>query len=112
MGVDTKKVKVYAFTVSALIGGLGGALYAHHVMLVAPTMMALTEMAMILAMTIIGGYGSFSGAVIGPFLVWPITAFLLTITPVGGLPFIILALVMILIQLVAPGGIARYAHLP
>ena len=69
MGIDTVKWKVNAFVVSSLFAGLAGGLYAHlFVQVIAPQMLLLSEMALILAMTIVGGLGTLAGPVIGAVL--------------------------------------------
>lgn len=69
MGIDTVKWKVNAFVVSSLLAGLAGALFAHlFVQVIAPQMLLLSEMGLILAMTIVGGLGTIAGPVIGAVL--------------------------------------------
>lgn len=69
MGIDTVKWKVNAFVVSSLLAGLAGALFAHlFVQVIAPQMLLLSEMGLILAMTIVGGLGTLAGPVIGAVL--------------------------------------------
>ncbi len=66
MGVDVVRWKVNAFVISSLFAGLAGGLYAHlFVRVVAPQMLLLSEMGLILAMTIVGGLGTLGGPVIG-----------------------------------------------
>lgn len=69
MGIDTVRWKVRAFVVSAVFAGLAGGLYAHlFVQVIAPQMLLLSEMGLILAMTIVGGLGTLAGPVIGAVL--------------------------------------------
>ena len=69
LGVDTVKWKTYAFVVSSLLAGLAGGLFAHlFVQVIAPQMLLLSEMGLILAMTIVGGMGTLAGPVIGAIL--------------------------------------------
>ncbi|MDH3603659.1 MAG: branched-chain amino acid ABC transporter permease, partial [Candidatus Tectomicrobia bacterium] len=66
MGVDVVRWKVNAFVISSLFAGLAGGIYAHlFVRVVAPQMLLLSEMGLILAMTIVGGLGTLAGPVIG-----------------------------------------------
>ena len=69
MGIDTVKWKVNAFVISSLMAGLAGGLFAHlFVQVIAPQMILLSEMGLILAMTIVGGLGTLAGPVIGAVL--------------------------------------------
>ncbi|MCH7634251.1 MAG: branched-chain amino acid ABC transporter permease [Proteobacteria bacterium] len=66
MGVDVVKWKVNAFVVAGLFAGLAGGIYAHlFVNVIAPQMLLLSEMGLILAMTIVGGLGTLTGPVLG-----------------------------------------------
>jgi branched-chain amino acid transport system permease protein len=66
MGVDVVRWKVNAFVISSLFAGLAGGIYAHlFVRVVAPQMLLLSEMGLILTMTIVGGLGTLAGPVLG-----------------------------------------------
>jgi len=60
-GVDPVRVKVTAFTVSAGLAGLSGALYALTVGFVSPTSFALETSIILLAMVVLGGTRSLAG---------------------------------------------------
>lgn len=64
-GVDVKRVRLIAFVVSAAIAGAGGGLYAQFlgILTVDPFYLGLTFIT--LAMLVIGGMSSLSGAVLG-----------------------------------------------
>ena len=69
MGVDVVRWKVNAFVISSLFAGLAGGVYAHlFVRVVAPQMLLLSEMGLILAMTIVGGLGTLTGPVLGAII--------------------------------------------
>jgi branched-chain amino acid transport system permease protein len=67
LGVDTTRVKLFAFVVSSAMAGLGGALYAHYVLTLTPSIVDFSEMARIVVMVVVGGLGSF----VGPILAAP-----------------------------------------
>jgi branched-chain amino acid transport system permease protein len=67
LAVDTTRVKLFAFVVSSAMAGLGGALYAHYVLTLTPSMVDFSEMARIVVMVVLGGLGSF----VGPILAAP-----------------------------------------
>ena len=57
LGVDTTQVKLFAFTLSSAMAGLAGALYAHYVLTLTPSIVDFSEMARIIIMVVIGGLG-------------------------------------------------------
>src|SRR4030095_2181453 len=74
LGVDTTRVKLFAFTVSSAMAGVGGVLYAHYVLTLTPSIVDFSEMARIIIIVVIGGIGYF----IGPILAAPPINFLST----------------------------------
>lgn len=113
-GVDTGRLRVQVFALSAGLAGLAGALYASAVGFISPTTFSLELSVLLVAMVVLGGTGSIAGPVIA--------CVLLTLLPyvdalVPGLPrevvsFLqdweadIAGIVMILVLLFAPGGVA------
>jgi branched-chain amino acid transport system permease protein len=67
--VGVTRIKLQAFTLSALYAGLSGALFAHMTNFVAPDDFALGHSIVYLAMLIIGGEGSILGAIAGAVIV-------------------------------------------
>ncbi|RLG49880.1 MAG: branched-chain amino acid ABC transporter permease [Thermoproteota archaeon] len=69
MGVDTFKWKKRVFALTGFMAGLAGSFYGHYVGLLSPAMIKFNEMAMIIMMAIIGGFGTLEGPIIGaPFI--------------------------------------------
>jgi branched-chain amino acid transport system permease protein len=64
-GVNVTAVRWAGFAVSAFITALGGALYAHFITSISPQTMYMHTTFLIVAMLIIGGMESVSGAVVG-----------------------------------------------
>ena len=64
-GVDTVKYKKRVFIFSGFISGIFGAYYAHYLGVISPGLFAFDEMALIIIMAIVGGYGFFIGPVLG-----------------------------------------------
>lgn len=65
LGIDTTRVKIAVFSISSGIAGLAGAFYGHFTILLSPQMVDFSEMAKIVIMVVIGGFGSFLGPIIG-----------------------------------------------
>lgn len=65
VGVDTYRTKVAAFTLSAVLGGFGGALFAGGFTYVSPDQFSFAELVVFLTMALLGGVRSPVGAVLG-----------------------------------------------
>src|SRR5262249_44478910 len=65
VGVDAYATKVAAFTLSALLGGLGGALFAGGFTYVSPDQFSFAESVVFLTMVLLGGAATPPGAVLG-----------------------------------------------
>ena len=61
-------MKVLAFTVGSLLGGLGGGLYAHYMYYINPQDFGFMKSIEILNMVVLGGMGSIPGTIIGAVL--------------------------------------------
>lgn len=68
LGVNVTLWKCLAFAISSAFAGLAGALYAHLVQLITPSMMSLQEMGFVLAMAVIGGFHNILYAALGGVL--------------------------------------------
>lgn len=64
-GANVVRLKVLAFTLAGLYGGLAGGLYAHYAAFISPSDFALIKSIEYLAMLIVGGEASIFGAVLG-----------------------------------------------
>ena len=72
-GKDVFKFKLQAFIMGAMIMGIGGALYAHHIRFLSPlTFDPLLATFVIWAMLMVGGSANNKGAILGAFVVWGI----------------------------------------
>ncbi|MDQ3043887.1 MAG: branched-chain amino acid ABC transporter permease [Chloroflexota bacterium] len=66
MGIDTTKVKMLAFTLSAFFPGAAGAIYARHIGFIDPlTVFAVIWSIRAIATAILGGQGTIIGPIIG-----------------------------------------------
>ncbi|MGE5512694.1 MAG: branched-chain amino acid ABC transporter permease [Bacteroidota bacterium] len=103
LGVDTTKVKLFAFVVSSTMAGLAGVLYAHYVLTLTPALVDFSEMAKIIVMVAIGGLGSF----VGPILAAPPINFLSTyLQAYGEWSMVIFAAIVIAVMRSYPGGLS------
>jgi branched-chain amino acid transport system permease protein len=117
LGVDVVRHRLIAFVISAFLSGIAGVLLAHFLGIVRVENFYLDLTFLIVAMLIIGGRGSLTGAVAGAIVIAVITEFLRQIeigvtvghTTIGappGVGDVILALIMLLIILFRPNGLA------
>lgn len=105
-GVDTVRTKLLAFMIGAVYAGLAGCLYASSIRFVSPDSFSGTQAVLLMTMLIVGGMGSIAGCIAG--------AVMLTILPealrfLGQWYLVLYGLGVILIIVLAPGGLASVA---
>ena len=116
IGINIVIVRWVAFILSAFVVGVGGVLWAHFITSFSPLAFYLSQTFLIIAMLIIGGTGSVSGAVVGVVVVTAIFEGLRgienAINLAGALPFtvsglteVFLSTAMVLILILRPAGI-------
>ncbi len=71
-GYDPMRIKVAAFSVGCLIAGLGGSLFAHFLLYIAPFSFTFWESVNFLLMNVVGGSGSLAGPLLGAALITPL----------------------------------------
>ncbi len=116
-GVHMVRHRLIAFVISGFLSGIAGVLLAHFLGTVRVETFYLDLTFLIVAMLVIGGVGSLTGAVAGALVIAALTELLrqaevgidvggATIAAPAGLGDAILALIMLLIILFRPKGIA------
>ena len=68
-GISRVRYQVIVFAISSLLTGLAGALYADYFDAVSPTILDFEQIGLLLAMIVVGGWGSFWGPILGALLV-------------------------------------------
>lgn len=111
MGVNVFYYKLWAFMISAGTTAIGGTLFAQYSLHVTPDSFFNFELTLdLIVYTVIGGIGTILGPVIGALLVVPLAV--LIRGWIGGgfaeLNYIIYGIVLILVMLRTPGGIASW----
>jgi branched-chain amino acid transport system permease protein len=104
-GIDVYRTKVAAFALSALLGGIGGGLFAGGFAYVSPDQFSFAESIVFLTMALLGGAASPIGAAIGTGLLIIIPEWLRFLKSVPGLYLAIYGLFVILIMRFMPDGI-------
>jgi branched-chain amino acid transport system permease protein len=107
MGINPLSIKVKAFVISSFAAGLAGSFFAHSEGYLSTQTFTFVKSFEVIAMNVVGGLGSLSGAIMG--------AGILTILPEGlrslqdltgiDLRMIIYALTIILIMILRPQGL-------
>jgi branched-chain amino acid transport system permease protein len=116
LGAHIPRLRWRAFILAALFAGIGGALWGHFITSFSPKSFYLKETFLILSMLVIGGANTVTGAVVGTFIVTIAYESLRGVEvvlndakfvpgPVIGLTEIVLALAMIAVLSLRPGGL-------
>lgn len=99
MGVNTTRTKVTAFIIGAAFAGMAGALFAHYEGFITPKHFTMDKSFLILAMVVIGGTGSITGAALAGIVLTLIPEGLRDLPPVPAialLAFVLTAIVVLL----------------
>ncbi len=108
-GKNVFAFKLQAFVLGAVIMGIGGALFAHHIRFVSPlTFEPLLGTFIIWAMLMVGGAGNNLGAILGAFVVWGLwvgTQFLPGVFADANFRFFMIGVLIVTVILLRPGGI-------
>lgn len=116
LGANIPHLRWRAFILAAFIAGIGGALWGHFITSFAPKAFYLKETFLIVTMLVIGGANTVTGAVAGTVLITiayeglrstegAINATSFGAGQVIGLTEIVLALAMIAVMILKPGGL-------
>jgi branched-chain amino acid transport system permease protein len=68
MGINTRNVKLLAFAMGAIFGGVAGGLFASFQGFISPESFTLLDSIMVLCMVVLGGMGNVAGVVLGAVL--------------------------------------------
>ncbi len=104
VGVDTKKLKLQVFVLSAGMAALAGFLYAHLVYFISPGTFSFVASIRIVTMVVIGGMASIWGALLG--------ASLLTLLPewlhaFSEFEMVVYGLILMSVMIFLPRGLTR-----
>lgn len=110
-GVDIARYKVAAFALSAAIGAVAGAFYAHWITFISPGTFQFWESVLVLCMIVLGGMGSIPGAIFGAVVLVSLGEILRSALGQFGLPedtrFLFFGFVMILMMRFRPEGLIK-----
>lgn len=96
VGINVTKFRLMAFTISAAIAGVGGALYAHSVPMINFSKFDYNFSILILVFVVLGGLGSMRGSIIATIILYTLPEMF---RQVGDYRMLIYAIVLILLML-------------
>jgi len=102
MSVNTRQVKLLAFTVSSFFAGVAGALFAHVLQFINPRMFDIIKSTDMLVMVYLGGIGSIAGSILGASA---FTVLLEILRPLGVWRMVLMPLMLVLLMIFRPRGI-------
>lgn len=108
LGIDVAHYKLVAFMISACYAGVAGSLFVHAVGFVSPEVFGLHMVVLAFTMLYIGGIGTFTGPAIGALIVMLLPESFRTFNQYQDLAY---GVVLILILIFAPGGVASLPKL-
>jgi branched-chain amino acid transport system permease protein len=107
-GIDVLRTKLIAFALAALLGGLGGGLFAAGFSYISPDQFAFADSIILLTMALLGGVASPIGSAIGTGLLILIPEWLRFLKSAPGLYLAVYGVAVILIVVFMPDGIWGY----
>lgn len=102
LGIGVARYRWAAFVISAVYAGVGGALLATPIGNVDPTLAYWTHSGNIVFMTLLGGFASFFGPLLGAFVFIYLQDFVMSVVPFWRLVFGALLAALVIF---APGGL-------
>ena len=104
-GINIYWYKAQALFISGSVGAFAGAYMTHVYMFVGMPVFALDYSVLPIAAAVVGGAGSFAGAMLGAFILVPLSEVL---RGIGGLRIVFYGLFLVLFIVVMPEGIFHY----
>jgi branched-chain amino acid transport system permease protein len=109
-GIDTPRYKVTVFAVSAAAAGFSGALLAHYLRVAGPSSLEVALSFQVVIWGIFGGVATVYGPVAAVFLLYPLTELLGSLRSFGELRLLIFAVIVLLVLLFMPRGLAPWVR--
>jgi branched-chain amino acid transport system permease protein len=104
LGIDTTRYKLLAFITSSFLAGVAGSFYAHYILILTPTsVFSVGLMTEVIAVTLVGGLGTFWGPVIGAF---SLTVLLEYLREFGEYRFMIYGALLVATIMFMPKGVS------
>lgn len=109
-GINTPRYKLAAFAISAAAAGFAGALFAHYIRVAGPSTLEVALSFQVVIWGIFGGVATIYGPVAAVFLLYPLTEWLGSFEKIGELRLLIFAVIVLLVLLFMPRGLAPWVR--
>jgi branched-chain amino acid transport system permease protein len=103
--VDTRRLKIYAFLLSAFFTGVAGGLFAHLLQFINPRSFSILKSTDMLVMVYLGGVGSLAGSLLGATI---FTVMLEVLRFLGLWRWVVGPLLLVLLMIFRPRGILGF----
>ena len=110
VGIDVVRYKLIAFALSGVLAGLGGALLMIEQRTVVPDQFLFTISLQYLAIAVVGGLGSLSGAISAGILFAGLNELFYRVPALTGWLEVVSAVLLTVVLLAQPGGLAAAAN--
>ena len=106
-GLSTTRLKLFAFVVSALVAGIGGAFYTHYLGSIAPRgLFDINFLFTILVAALLGGAGTVSGPILGAYFLTFLLEELRPVLP-GPERYFVYGAIALVVYVLEPRGLHR-----
>lgn len=102
MGINRVQIKLYAFVIGAIFGGVAGSFYAIKMTAISPETFVFTQSAMILLAVVLGGMGKIPGVIVGACA---LVLFPEIFREIGQMRMLLFGIVLLIIMIFRPQGI-------
>src|SRR5687768_17782023 len=109
-GINTPRYKMAVFAIAAAAAGFAGALFAHYLRVAGPSSLEVALSFQVVIWGIFGGVATVYGPVAAVFLLYPLTEYLGSFPGVGELRLLIFAVIVLLVLLFMPRGLAPWVR--
>lgn len=103
-GISVARQRVLALTMSAVFTGIAGGFYAVYLRVASPDVFGFATLSLALSMLLIGGVGSVIGPILAALALTFVNESLAGIRGLEDLRFVLVAIAMIVVLRIAPGG--------
>jgi len=109
-GINTPRYKLAVFAISAAAAGFSGALFAHYIRIAGPSTLEVALSFQVVIWGIFGGVATIYGPVAAVFILYPLTEWLGSFKAFGELRLLIFAVIVLLVLLFMPRGLAPWVR--
>jgi branched-chain amino acid transport system permease protein len=109
-GINTPRYKLAIFSIAGAAAGFAGALFAHYLRVAGPSALEVALSFQVVIWGIFGGLATVYGPVAAVFLLYPLTEWLGSFKTFGELRLLAFALIVLLVLLFMPRGLAPWVR--